>query len=356
MATDGYVGLPADSTGKKLRTFEVTTTPGTVEQQVVVIADPTTVANYLQPNADGSLDVNLSSSQGSQASSTGTLSASEAISATGTTNTTAHVVCNVGTSGNATIILSGGTYTNLQLGFEGSPDGTNWFSIDATRSDGSGVDMGLTGTYTAAAVRAWNITCPGYTYIRARANALTETVAPTILIVPGPFLYDPSPTVAPVDGCKPTFVTSVAAMSTTIASDIFVLTGSASKIIRVTRVEIYCVAGAATTTTWSLIKRSTVDTSGTTSASTQVPLDSAFTATATSTGYTVAPTLGNSVGPIRTWRGSVATTGTGITWDFGNRPSMAPVLRGTTQQLAINNGTAIGTSGSWNICVEWTEE
>jgi hypothetical protein len=386
MATESGIILPVDSSGKATRTETVTTSfvsgsGGVVHMPVSVIGDPTTAANLLVVDSSGrittkvvdgagtatsstttgavsSLNVNIAGTSGGQASSSGAVSASTAISTTGTTNTTSVIVCAVASSGNATIVLTGGTYTVLQLGFEGSVDsGTTWFPIDATRTDGSGVDPGLSSIFFSAATRAWNITIPGYTHVRARVNSITVTGNPTISINPGPMPYDASPVIAPIDGQKTTYVGSVSAMSTTIASDVFTLTGSASKIVRLTRVEVYCVAGAATTTTWQLTKRGTADTGGTTSAATVFALSSSFSAvTATCTGYTVAPTINNTVGPVRTWRGSVATTGTGVTWDFGNRPSSCPVLLNTSQQIALNNGTAIGTSGSWNILFEWTEE
>lgn len=387
MPTESGIILPADSVGKATRTETVTTTfttgvGGTVHMPVGVIGDPTTAANLLVVDASGrittkvvdgsgnaltstaagskqSIDVNIAGSAGGSTSASGTVSASALSTVTGTTTSTSIVVCPVSASGNATVTLSGGTYTVLQLAFEACSDGsgTVWFPIDATRTDGSGVDPGLSSIFFSAATHAWNLYLPGYTHVRVRVNSINETVAPSIAIFPGPTLFDPSPVVAPVDGQKQTFVASVNGMSTTIASDIFALTGSSTKLVRLTRVEVYCVAGAATTSTLALIKRSTADTAGTTSAATVLPLSSAFNgATATAIGYTVAPTLGTTVGPVRLWRGSVATTGTGVTWDFGNRPSSAPVLLNTSQQICLNNGTAIGTSGSWNILFEWTEE
>lgn len=302
------------------------------------------------------MPVNLSASGGNVAVISGTLSVAAAASLTGTTSTTGAIVAPVGTSGNGTFVLGSGTYTALTLAFEASLDGTLWFPIDGTRTDGSQVD--LTPAFSVAGVRAWNYIAPGYQYVRVRASAITQTVAPTIYITQGPFLYDPSPTAPPVDGNKTTYVASVTGMSTTIASDIFRLAGSATRTVRVTAVEVACTTGAATNSRIQLIKRTTADTGGTTSAATVGAYDSTdVAATATATGYTVAPTLGTAGPTVGNGPAFTAAAGSfsySKTW--GARPSKALVLRGTGESLCVNNAVAIGTSGSWTITVEWTEE
>lgn len=56
---DGIVQVAPDSTGKKVRTFEITVGANTVEDQGVVICDPATAANVLAVNSDGSIDANI---------------------------------------------------------------------------------------------------------------------------------------------------------------------------------------------------------------------------------------------------------------------------------------------------------
>jgi hypothetical protein len=293
------------------------------------------------------MPVELKASGGNVAQTSGTLAAA--------INTA--VTAAVGSMGNGTVVIYGGTFTNLPLVFEASVDGTNYFPIDVVRADGYQVLTSI--TLTTAGVYAWNFMCPGYTNVRVRVSATgTVTTGPSVIITQGPFLYDPSPSIAPLDSPKATYVASVTGMSTTIASDVFRLSGSASKVVRVTAIEVACTTGAATNSRIQLIKRTTANSGGTTSAATVGALDSSDpAATATATGYTAAPTPGTA-GPT-VGNGPAFTSAAGSfsyakTW--GARPSKALVLRGTGESLCVNNAVAIGTSGSWTITVEFTEE
>jgi hypothetical protein len=293
------------------------------------------------------LPVNLSGSQGNQPNATGTLAAA----------VNSSVVATVGASGNGTVVVYGGTFTSLPIIFEASVDGTNYFAIDVTRVDGYQVLTSL--TLTAGGIYAYNFMCPGYTNVRVRVTAAgTVTTAPAVIITQGPFLYDPSPSVSPIDSPKGTYVASVTGMSTTAATDIFRLSGSATRVVRVTAIEVACTTGAATNSRIQLIKRTTANTGGTTSAATAGAYDSTDTAaTATATGYTAAPTLGTAgptVGNGPAYTAAAGSFSYAKTW--GARPSKALVLRGTGEGLSVNNAVAIGTSGAWTITVEWTEE
>lgn len=305
-------------------------------------------------NRGAALDVNLAASASNLAQTSGTLTA------VGST-----VVASVGNQGNGTIVLLGGTYTALTLAFEGTLDGTNWFPIDVVRSDGTAVINGAYGEqFTAAGVRAWNFMAPGYTQVRVRAVAITQTVAPSIYFAQGPFLYDPSPTIAPVDGNKPTYSASVTGLASNIAGDVMVLTGSATKLVRVVHVDATCTMGGTVTAAGipvRILKRTTADTAGTAGTAPTVAtfdsIDSA--ATATSTSYTAAPTAGTAGPTIRAARWQAAATSFNMNFDTANNPAKAPVLRGTAQQLVINQGAAVaGTSptATWDIVIVWTEE
>lgn len=354
MATEGRILIDPDVVGgNPVRTVQQTTqapdegAPSVKDTGVMVLGDPNTPANLASVRADGGVNVNLSSSQGTVANTSGSLAAA--------INTA--VTAAVGASGNGTIVVFGGTFTSLPIVFEASVDGTNYFPIDVTRADGYQVLTGL--TLTTAGVYAWNFMCPGYANVRVRVSAAgTVTTGPTVIITQGPFLYDPSPSVAPIDSPKATYVASVTGMSTTATGDIFRLTGSTSRLVRVTAIEVACTTGAATNSRLQLIKRTTANSGGTTSAATVGAVDSQDpTATATATGYTAAPTPGTS-GPT-VGNGPAFTSAAGSfsyakTW--GARPSKALVLRGTAEGLSVNNAVAIGTSGSWTITVEWTEE
>lgn len=170
---------------------------------------------------------------------------------------------------------------------------------------------------------------------------------------------------SPSDGYRATYGASIVKLAVaTSANVIFTLTGSATKIIRVTRIEL---SGTCATTAkdinFFIAKYSTAATSGTTgTAPTIFPYDSASAAaTATIAVYTADPTAGTSVGNICSGNLFMAVTGgttaTGLyTVEFGRRPSQAVVLRGTTQQIGISlNGENTATSVI-DIAVEWTEE
>jgi hypothetical protein len=85
-------------------------------------------------------------------------------------------------------------------------------------------------------------------------------------------------------------------------------------------------------------------------------------ATAVPKLYTVAPTSLTQSGVLRSEtlvsmaNAAFSFIGNTILWEFGNgRPARCPVLRGTSQYLAISASQALaGQSVDWEI--EWTEE
>jgi len=195
---EGTVQLPPDSTGKVMRTQTNAGVASGAHQSVFTQAD--SAGNlYTSQGTDNkrAIDVNIGASQGGNANTSGTL--------TGAAST---VQAAVGAMGNGTIVLYGGTYTNLQVVFEASVDGgTNWFQIDVVRVDGQAVVFSE--TFTSSGVHAWNYMAPGYSHVRIRAAAQTSTVNPSVIITQGPFLYDPSPSVVPIDGNKATYSASI---------------------------------------------------------------------------------------------------------------------------------------------------
>lgn len=168
---------------------------------------------------------------------------------------------------------------------------------------------------------------------------------------------------APVDGFKATYGASIQGLaSVASATDIFTITGSATKTVRITRIEVSGVQTTAGQVDIIVLKRSTVDTAGTSSTPTIVPYDkNSPAATAVVTAYTANPTAGTLVGNIRAGKLFVAAPATAspttvMALDFGTRPAQALVLRGATDQIAVNlNGVTV-TGGSFNISIEWTED
>jgi hypothetical protein len=169
---------------------------------------------------------------------------------------------------------------------------------------------------------------------------------------------------SPVDGGKNTYRASITALaSAASATDIFTLTGSASKTIRVTRLEISGQQTTAAAAQVIVLVRSTANTGGTSTNPTAVPHDSnSPAASATINAYTANPTTGSLVGNIYAGYVFLAAPGTAtvgsdkVVFDYGNRPAQAIVLRGTGQVLAVNlNGVTV-TGGAFDINVEWSEE
>lgn len=173
---------------------------------------------------------------------------------------------------------------------------------------------------------------------------------------------------APVDGEKASYRAASAAsfLSAALSTDIFTITGSATKTVRITRLMITGVQSTPSSVSFFFIKRSAADTGGTSATLTAVPSDSSSSAaTATVRQYTVNPTaLGAAVGTIMSFKKvvQIAAVAGNVSSDvptefyFGNNPAQAIVLRGTSEVLAINLGGVTVTGGSWLCTVEWTEE
>lgn len=164
------------------------------------------------------------------------------------------------------------------------------------------------------------------------------------------------------DGYKATYSAGAVAITpAATATDVFVISGSASKTVRVTRISASCTSTAGLTVNAAIIKRSSADTGGTSAAVTAAPLDSAdAAATASVLSYTANPTgLGTAVGNVRTFKLFSPTATTFQTFQemlFGNASGKAVVLRGVAQQLAVNLSATTVTGGSCDYYAEWTEE
>lgn len=167
---------------------------------------------------------------------------------------------------------------------------------------------------------------------------------------------------------KATYAVSTTAFSPPATpTDMATLYGSASKTIYVYGVSISTVQTTAGINRIYLIKRSAVNTGGTSAAPTIVPYDSsAAGATATVLSYTVNPAgLGAAVGNISVTNvySAILATGTS-TQDADLYCRTVPVsletpiiLRGTAQGLCVNfNSAALPTGLSVVVNFVWTEE
>jgi hypothetical protein len=145
-----------------------------------------------------------------------------------------------------------------------------------------------------------------------------------------------------------------------IAGDNLVIFGSPNTTIRVKRISISSSASASQTINVNVIKRSTPDTGGTSTTLTATSYDSLNAAPgATVKAYTVAPTPGAQVGSLmRAAQIFINTAGgtPGLTeFTFGDDIAQCAMLRGVSECICLNLGSALTNSPNIGIDVEWTE-
>lgn len=160
-----------------------------------------------------------------------------------------------------------------------------------------------------------------------------------------------------------TYVASINGLAPgTTATDVFTLAGSATKTIRISRVEVNGIQTTAGQVAVVLLKRSSTNTAGTSTTQTAVAYDSTnAAATAVALAYTVSPTTtGTLVGRIYSQRvfmpgAATASDAQGLSSAFGDNGQQNLVLRGTSEIFAVNfNGVTV-VGGSANISIEWNE-
>ena len=147
----------------------------------------------------------------------------------------------------------------------------------------------------------------------------------------------------------------------TAATDVFTISGSATKIIRIHKVRVSATttSGSAIKLTVAAIKRSTANVGGTSAVVANVSHDSLDAAgTAVARSYTANPTtLGTAVGTVRGDATSVAANGilNILEWIFNDVTSKPLVLRGVAENFCINFGGASITGPVASVSVEWSE-
>ncbi len=163
------------------------------------------------------------------------------------------------------------------------------------------------------------------------------------------------------DGPLPTyeaFLNVIPATST--ANDIWAISGSATKTVKVNKIWISGTRASASQQEIRALKRNTANSGGTPTTATAVSCDSTSpAATAVVTVYTAAATTGNLVGYFRVLKHNIPTAiatfadQNQYVLDFKDNPV---VLRGVGELLALSYFSQALTSVTININVEWTEE
>jgi hypothetical protein len=145
-------------------------------------------------------------------------------------------------------------------------------------------------------------------------------------------------------------------------TDIFTITGSASKTVRIHNVTVTATQTTSTIRDVQLIKRSSANSGGSSSTPAAVPLDSSnAAATAVVRAYTTNPTVGTLVGTAVAAKMLIGTTTTAFRDAFSyntpnNSNAQEIVLRGVTEVLAINLNGVTSAGNLFDISITWSEE
>jgi hypothetical protein len=265
----------------------------------------------------------------------------------------------------------------------------NIVAVNEAGADGAPSPSFVTGANNAATANntiSW-VAIPGASAYRVLKNgALLATLAAGVTSYTdsagasgATYVAQTSNPIAPVpvansvlDGGKPTYSAAKQGLvPAATPTDVFTIIGSASKIIRILRIEIVVTSTAATGAAIDvlLLRRSTADTGGTSTTTALIPHDNLDPpATSVVTSYTANPgALGTIIGVALRATKLMPTLATStatdfplpdrVFWDFGNRPGKGIVLRGVADTLAINlNSVSLAAGASMSIGVELTEE
>ena len=149
-------------------------------------------------------------------------------------------------------------------------------------------------------------------------------------------------------------------------TDMWVMQGSATKTIKILSLTCFFIQTNAGNDLIYLKRYSTADTAGTSTTIAALPLDiNDAASTATIKAYTANPTLGTLVGDLDIVYPGIATNGgpsseTGsaeFSWNLADNQGQPLVLRGTTDQIAVNfNGAAKPAGFQIAVSVRFTEE
>jgi hypothetical protein len=168
-------------------------------RQVVVLGDPVTGDNVAKVSAAGALLM-----QGYQ---------SARVAGTITSATSVVGPMDVSNYNIATVTIRG-TYAGVNVTFEASDDGTNYFAVLAARTD-TFTAASTSGVITANSSWAWDIPVGAFTHLRVRATAWTSGTA-NVGISAQSMPYEPCPTV----GVSGTVTVSSSGTATTTPANV----------------------------------------------------------------------------------------------------------------------------------------
>lgn len=348
----GTVSLPTGASTSANQTNGSQTTRITDGTNTAAVKAASTAAVASDPSLVVAMSPNSRSPLSQDTTSSGT------ITANGQT-----VTINPNGTGTVGVQITGSWIGTIE--FEATTDGVTFFSVTF-----SGVPAGTLVNNIAANTNG-RINSSGYNQVRLRASAWTSGTASISLIATQNagllrvFQTNPDSLLVGAQIRSSTISTySAATLGLTVAAtptDVFTITGSASKTIKITQIRFSGTRTTNTTNDTLFLKRSTADTGGTSTSVTAVPNDSSNSAaTGTVLAYTANPTVGTLVGNVRVDKTflNAAATGIGdkIVYDWTYKAGQPIVLRGTSEVFAINLNSVSMAGSSLDISVEWTEE
>lgn len=187
MAESGII-LPADSTGKALRTETVTTTfntgsGGVAHQQVVSLGDPTTAANLAAVSAGGALNVTSPDVWASGSISAASAVAQVAPGVFSSAALAANSFVQINCAGMSTVgVGASGTFVGSMF-FEVSLDGTNWTAA-VGYLPGAGNSQA-----TVVAVGGYRVNVAGFRAFRVRSGTTWTSGTATIALTASPGIF-----------------------------------------------------------------------------------------------------------------------------------------------------------------------
>jgi hypothetical protein len=165
------------------------------------------------------------------------------------------------------------------------------------------------------------------------------------------------------DGAKATYRYAGTFTPAATPTDMIVITGSASKTGRVKRIALGGIATTAGSMPVTLIRRSVINTGGTSAAVTSGGKHDVNDATATvipaiySANASGLGTSAGNLGQGRLWLPLSTGQPFPLVWDFSTRQDKALILRGTTDFIAINgNGATVPAGGAIDYEIEIEED
>lgn len=174
----------------------------------------------------------------------------------------------------------------------------------------------------------------------------------------------PKPSYSDAQGVINTFYASlIDGVPAASGTDVVCLNGSATKVVRLKRVDISGTQTTAGQTPVSININSAADTGGTPgTAPTIIKADqSAAAASATLIYYTANPTIGGAIGAVKTAQvtlpapASVGAASLVTRFDFGGYDEGHIVLRGVAQQACVNWNAKSTTGNKVDVNFVWTE-